>query len=85
MSNKVYVGQLSSAVSEDTLKAHFADCGDITEVSLPTDRKTGQTKGYAFVSFATEQAAQSALAKNAQPFLDKNITVEIAVEKRKKN
>lgn len=84
MSNKIYVGQLPSAITEDDLKSHFASYGEINEINLPTDRKTGQTKGYAFISFAGPESAEAALAENDKELLEQSITVEIAVEKRKK-
>jgi RNA recognition motif-containing protein len=39
----------------------FASCGDVREVAMPTDRETGQPRGFAFVTMATAEQAQWAI------------------------
>ncbi len=62
MSKKLYVGNLSYDVDKDTLTQLFSAYGTVENVNLITDRDTGQSKGYAFVEMATEEAAQAAVA-----------------------
>ena len=85
MSNtKIYLNNLDKSVTETLLKAHFSDCGEITAISLPLDKKSGQTKGYAFISFAQQDSAKNALQQDGKTFLDKQLTVQIAIEKQAK-
>ena len=82
--NKIYISNLNKIVTETLLKNHFAEYGEITEIHLPRDKKSQETKGYAFITFAEGSAALNALEQNGKPFLEKEITVEIAKEKRAK-
>ena len=82
--NKIYLGNLSKTVTDSLLKAHFAEYGEITEVHLPLDGKSKETKGYAFITFALESAAENALEQDGKEFLDQEISVQIATEKRRK-
>ena len=41
----------------------LSDAGQIVDVHLPSDRMTGQPRGFAFVEFATDEAAAAAMAK----------------------
>jgi heterogeneous nuclear ribonucleoprotein A1/A3 len=61
---KLYVGNLSYHTTEGELRETFSTYGEITELKLITDRDTGRSKGFAFVSFETAEAAESALSLN---------------------
>ncbi len=82
--NKIYLNNLNKVVTDAQLKEHFAEYGEITEVQLLADRKSNQPKGYAFITFAQESAAEKALEQDGSSFLGKAITVQIATEKRQK-
>lgn len=47
---KLFVGGLPYHTTDDTLKAHFDQYGDIEEAVVITDRVTNKSKGYGFVS-----------------------------------
>lgn len=49
---KLFVGGLPYHTTDDTLRAHFAQYGDIEEAVVIHDRFTGKSKGYGFVSLA---------------------------------
>lgn len=60
----IYVGNLSYQITEKDLTDVFAEYGKVTRVHCPTDRETGQKRGFAFVEMDTasqEDAAISAL------------------------
>ncbi len=82
--NKVYLNNLDTAVTASQLKEHFAEYGEITEINLPLDKKSKQTKGYAFITFTQQSSAENALKKDGKTFLDKQIIVQMATEKRTK-
>lgn len=62
MSTKIYVGNLSFNVQEETLRSEFARFGNVTSCKLITDRDTGRSKGFAFVEMETPQEAQEAIS-----------------------
>jgi cold-inducible RNA-binding protein len=60
---RLYVGNLSYSTSEEALRNHFsADGRNVAEVSIITDRATGQPRGFAFVTMATDKDAEAAIA-----------------------
>jgi RNA recognition motif-containing protein len=63
MSNRLYVGNLSFHTSEGALQDAFSQFGDVTEVRIVTDRETGRSRGFAFVSMADAQGATQAISQ----------------------
>jgi len=61
MGKKLYVGNLPYTLSEEDLKAVFAEAGSVESVSLITDRQTGRAKGFGFVAMSTDEEAQKAV------------------------
>jgi RNA recognition motif-containing protein len=59
----IYVGNLSFQATEDDLKEVFAEYGEVSRVSLPTDRETGRKRGFAFVEMADEAQEDAAIAE----------------------
>ncbi|GAO48521.1 RNA-binding domain-containing protein [Saitoella complicata NRRL Y-17804] len=54
----VYLGRIPHGFYEDEMKAYFAQFGEVTRLRLSRNRKTGKSKHYAFVEFASEEVAQ---------------------------
>ena len=79
MDNKLYVGNLPYAATEDQLKEHFSQAGTVTSVALIVDRASGRAKGFGFVEMATGEEAQKAISMfNGQDFMGRSITVNVA-------
>jgi cold-inducible RNA-binding protein len=79
MQNKLFVGNLSFEVTENDLQDLFAPHGAVSEVNLMMDRATGRSRGFAFVTMATDEAAQAAIqALNAKEFKGRALTVNVA-------
>ncbi|GAX34163.1 RNA recognition motif domain-containing protein [Nodularia sp. NIES-3585] len=57
----VYVGNLSYEVTQDTLSAVFAEYGSVKRVQLPTNRETGQLRGFGFVEMGTDEEETAAI------------------------
>ncbi|MFP4007861.1 MAG: RNA recognition motif domain-containing protein [Spirulinaceae cyanobacterium] len=57
----IYVGNLSYDVTQEDLKAAFADYGSVQRVHLPTDRETGRMRGFGFVEMDTEAEEDAAI------------------------
>jgi RNA recognition motif-containing protein len=62
MGNRLYVGNLSFNTGSDAVRDAFSRYGEVTDVHLVTDRQTGQPRGFGFVTMATNEAAQAAIA-----------------------
>jgi len=58
--NTVYVGGLAYQATADDVKAKFSEAGDVSQVNLITDRDTGRSKGFAFVTFSSSAGVDSA-------------------------
>jgi cold-inducible RNA-binding protein len=79
MQNKLFVGNLSFEVTENDLQDCFAAHGAVTEVNLMLDRSTGRSRGFAFVTMATDEAAQAAIAAlNGKDLKGRALTVNVA-------
>ena len=63
MNTKLYVGNLSYDTTEGDLRELFGKVGAVRSVTIPTDRMTGEPRGFAFVEM--ESPADSAKAINA--------------------
>src|ERR1035441_9534855 len=61
MNTKLYIGNLSFDSTENDLQDIFAAFGPVNEVNLITDRTTGRSRGFAFVTMATEEGAKAAI------------------------
>jgi heterogeneous nuclear ribonucleoprotein A1/A3 len=79
--NKLYVGNLSFSVDEAQLRNVFSAYGEISELALIKDRETGQSKGFAFVTFSSQQAAEKALEQNGRDLAGRALKVNVAVER----
>ncbi|XP_023638254.1 small RNA-binding protein 11, chloroplastic [Capsella rubella] len=80
--SKLFVGGLSYDTNEPVLKCEFEKFGEVIEVKVICDHKSGESKGYGFVLFHSEEAAASALASmNNQLLEGRNIRVEYAQPK----
>jgi cold-inducible RNA-binding protein len=62
MNTKLYVGNLSYQTTDDELREMFAPAGAVMSVAIPTDRATGQPRGFAFVEMSTTAEAQKAIS-----------------------
>lgn len=77
---KIYVGNLSYETTSADLDTLFGEYGSIAETKLITDRDTGRSKGFAFITFEQVQSAQDALALDGSTFQSRNIKVNMAKE-----
>ncbi len=79
--NKIYVGNFPYSVDEAQLRDIFAPYGEIEELALIKDRDTGRSKGFAFITFAQQQAAEKALEQNGNDMGGRPLRVNMATEK----
>ena len=82
MSQKLFVGGLSWGTDDGALKAAFEDHGEITEAVVITDRESGRSRGFGFVTFAEGGDATKAVeAMNGTQLDGRTITVNEARER----
>lgn len=61
MATKLFVGGLSWDTTEESLRNFFAPVGQVTSVSIITDKYTGKSKGFGFVEMSTPEEAGKAI------------------------
>ena len=59
----MFVGNLNYETTQQDLETLFSGVGPISEVFLPTDRATGQPRGFAFVEFTDSATVPLAIEK----------------------
>jgi RNA recognition motif-containing protein len=62
MGNRLYVGNLPFSATTETLRQAFASSGNVTDVHVVTDRDSGQSRGFGFVTMGSDQEAANAMA-----------------------
>ncbi|RKL44406.1 hypothetical protein BFJ72_g4139 [Fusarium proliferatum] len=77
--SKLFVGGLAWATTSDSLRAKFSEFGEVTDAIVMTDRETGRSRGFGFVTFGAQEEAQAAInAMNEQEFEGRQIRVSEA-------
>ena len=83
MSNRLFIGNLAFHVTEDLLKQHLAQAGDVQSVDLILDRMTGRPRGFAFAEMGTPEAMQKAIAElDGKDLAGRTLNVKVAEERR---
>ena len=57
----MFVGNLSFDVTREELIEAFSAAGKVVDAKVPTDRETGRPRGFAFVEFENDDAAQKSI------------------------
>lgn len=81
MQNKIYVGNLSYTLDEAGLRDSFKDFGEITDLTVPKDRVTGRSRGFAFITFSEAGHAEAALQMDGKELSGRKIVVKFAERK----
>jgi len=82
MSKKLFVGGLSWDTSDDSLRQAFEPFGEILEAKVITDRDTGRSRGFGFVTFQDPGNANTAMTELDGATLDgRSIKVNEAQDK----
>jgi RNA recognition motif-containing protein len=82
MSKKLFVGGLSWHTTEEGLREAFGQFGEITEAKVVTDRDTGRSRGFGFVTFVKAEDAETALQQMNGTELDgRSIRVDFAEDR----
>ncbi|MEZ4462638.1 MAG: RNA-binding protein [bacterium] len=83
MSNKLFVGGLSWGTESDSLRAAFEQYGTVSDAVVISDRDTGRSRGFGFVTFENLDDANAAIAAMDQSDLDgRTLNVNMARDRR---
>jgi RNA recognition motif-containing protein len=85
MQNKLFVGGLAWGTDSAGLEKAFASFGRIEEARVITDRETGRSRGFGFVTFANEDDAKKALSLDGSTLDDRSIKVNLAEDKPRRD
>jgi cold-inducible RNA-binding protein len=61
MAKKLYVGNLSYSTTTDGLRAAFQKAGEVSDAIVMSDRMTGRSRGFGFVTMPNDEEAQKAI------------------------
>ncbi|MGK0360294.1 MAG: cold-inducible RNA-binding protein [Bradymonadia bacterium] len=82
MSKKLFVGGLSWDTNSDGLRTAFEQYGEVTDSAVISDRETGRSRGFGFVTFANGSDADNAIeAMNGQELDGRALNVNVARER----
>ncbi len=85
MSNKLFIGGLSWDTNDQGLRDAFAPFGTVSDAKVITDRETGRSRGFGFVTLGdATQAAAAIEAMDGQSLDGRNIRVNVAQERERR-
>jgi len=62
MGKKLYVGNLSYSVDDQSLNQNFSEFGTVESAKVMMDRDSGRSKGFGFVEMSSDAEAQAAIS-----------------------
>ena len=78
----LYVGNLPWSTSEEELEAYFAEHGEIVDVRIITEGRSGRSKGFGFVEMSSDDAGKAAIeALNGKEFGGRELRVDTATDR----
>lgn len=79
MDARLYVGNLAKSTTQEELNTLFAQAGNVTAAEVIKDRKSSESKGFAFVTMSAQSEADKAISMfNAYTLNGNEIKVNMA-------
>ncbi|XP_055622517.1 RNA-binding protein squid isoform X3 [Toxorhynchites rutilus septentrionalis] len=78
---KIFVGGLTTEISDEEIKTFFGQFGNIVDVEMPFDKQKNQRKGFCFITFDSEQVVNELLKTPKQTISGKEVDVKKATPK----
>ena len=76
---KLYVGNLPYSITSDRLREVFSQFGQVVDAVVISDKFSGRSKGFGFVTFGNDDEAKAAVTAMDQKDLEgRSITVNVA-------
>jgi len=63
--SKIFVGGLKDELSDEDIKTHFSQFGNITDAQIPFDKQNNKRKGFCFLIFEGADTAKKIIEQNA--------------------
>merc|ERR1712130_788666 len=76
--SKIFVGGLSKETTRDEFERYFEKYGEITDAIVMTDRETGRSRGFGFITFATEDSADRVVSQAVH--MDRRVVMECQIQ-----
>ncbi|KAI5076348.1 hypothetical protein GOP47_0008413 [Adiantum capillus-veneris] len=77
---KLFIGGLSYDTTTETLINIFSQYGEIEEGSVAYDKATNKSRGFAFMTYKTVEAARRALADPNKNIEGRNVVIKLAMD-----
>jgi len=81
----IYVGNLDYKVTEDDLENVFSKYGSVSSSSIITDKYSGRSKGFGFVTMDNDEEAKQAISELNETKLESRDIVVNEAKPRKSN
>lgn len=81
---KIYVGNIRYETSKDELSEFFSQFGTVDNVFLPTDRETGEARGFAFLSMPEDDGMKAIEATDGTEFQGRILNVNKSLPRGQK-
>ncbi len=82
MDARLYIGNLSKSTTQEELNTLFTQAGAVTATEVIKDRRSGESKGFAFVNMSTQSEADKAISMfNAYSLSGHELKVSMAKAK----
>jgi len=79
MEVKLHVGNLSKSTTQEELNVLFAQAGQVTAVEMIKERKSGESRGFAFITMSEQTEADQAISMfNSYSLSDHALKVSMA-------
>lgn len=79
MQSKLFVGNLAWEVSADDLRSLFAGAGSVVDAAVISDKMTGRSRGFGFVTMGSDEEAKKAIEMfNQADLKGRKINVNVA-------
>ena len=83
MGNRLFVGNLGFDTTDEMLRQAFSEFGEVSDSKVIVDRDSGRSRGFGFVTMATDEQAQKAIAQMDGRVLDgRQVRVNEAEERK---
>jgi cold-inducible RNA-binding protein len=80
--NRLFVGNLPWEVNNQSLKDLFSQYGEVVDAVVISDRATGRSRGFGFVTFAKAEEAEKAKEEMNNKEIEGRAIVVSAAKKR---
>ena len=83
--SKLYVSNIAFETTKEDLRTHFGRWGTVLDVYIPVDRDTGNSRGFAFVKLAEEDAKQALEEGNGSELNGRTLSISTPLPRGQKS